>query len=328
MDEHTLRLARGVRSRWDSSAISPQRACATSCVALLEEGEVEHSILRLAELGADRAIHPHLAAGRRSRDAARAAPRELRDGSTKCDVPAWRLGLIALARQLPPDEVYDWFAAAEGASARRRADRGRCYRRAAASPSGCASRTSSLPRSSRSPSRYAPDAPLFALALAASRAARTSTSSGLPRHPPRGDRQRPRRARAGASRRAWGRSSTELLPPQAERRARRAASRSSRPREGAHQRGDPLGRARGLTRSSSRRVRRRQRRRRIASLNLGRKTGDDAGARRREPPARSAQEVGADAARLALNCQVHSRSSTALETAQRRRSQGRRALDR
>jgi len=30
--------------------------------ALLEEREVGHSILRLAELGADRAIHPHLAA--------------------------------------------------------------------------------------------------------------------------------------------------------------------------------------------------------------------------------------------------------------------------
>ena len=74
--------------------------------ALLEEGDVEHSILRLAELGAASAIHPHLAAD----DEAVALLRrliELRD-RYGLEIPAWRLGLAALARKLPPDEVYDW----------------------------------------------------------------------------------------------------------------------------------------------------------------------------------------------------------------------------
>ena len=61
MDEHTLRLARGCVEMGLVGDLSSARL-RDELVALLEEGEVEHSILRLAELGADRAIHPHLAA--------------------------------------------------------------------------------------------------------------------------------------------------------------------------------------------------------------------------------------------------------------------------
>jgi len=65
-------------------------------VALLEEKEVEHSILRLAELGADKAIHPHLAADEEAVTLL-ARLRSLAQ-QYEVDIPAWRLGLIALAR--------------------------------------------------------------------------------------------------------------------------------------------------------------------------------------------------------------------------------------
>src|SRR5205823_1135562 len=59
-----------------------------------------------AELGADRAIHPHLAAdGEAVRLAARL--RDLKD-ELHVDVPDWRLRLAVLARRLTPDEAYAW----------------------------------------------------------------------------------------------------------------------------------------------------------------------------------------------------------------------------
>jgi hypothetical protein len=61
---------------------------------------------RLAELGAAAAIHPHLAADDE-------AVRLIRRGRELVaryglDVPAWRIGIAALARRFPPDEVYSW----------------------------------------------------------------------------------------------------------------------------------------------------------------------------------------------------------------------------
>ena len=130
MDEHTLRLARGDVEMGLVGDLSSARL-RDELEALLEEGEIEHSILRLAELGADRAIHPHLAA---DEEAVRA--RSARWPSSRAryglEVPSWRLGLAVLARRLPPDEVYDWLAAAEGPPPRRRADRGRGHGRPAA----------------------------------------------------------------------------------------------------------------------------------------------------------------------------------------------------
>jgi tRNA nucleotidyltransferase (CCA-adding enzyme) len=74
--------------------------------ALLEEGDTRHALLRLGELGADAAIHPRLSA-----DEAAAALHERLLGlraELGLDVPAWRLGLIALARNLSSDEALDW----------------------------------------------------------------------------------------------------------------------------------------------------------------------------------------------------------------------------
>jgi tRNA nucleotidyltransferase (CCA-adding enzyme) len=161
MDDHTQRLARGTIEMGLVGDLSSARL-RDELVALLEEGEVEHSILRLAELGADRAIHPHLAADEEAVQLLRRLV-ELRDRFGLA-VPSWRLGLAALARKLPPDEAYDWL------------QRLKVRRRDAEAIAGAVTvgpRLVERLRDGAQPAEvvaladpYAPDAPLFALALA------------------------------------------------------------------------------------------------------------------------------------------------------------------
>jgi tRNA nucleotidyltransferase/poly(A) polymerase len=138
-------------------------------VALLEEGDIGHTILRLAELGAVRAINPHLAA---DDEAVRLSVRlrELK-AELNVDVPDWRVRLAVLARRLPPDEAYAWL------------DRLKVRRRDAdqiVSAITVAPRlVERLAGADADPAEivaladpYAPDAPLFALALADSPALR------------------------------------------------------------------------------------------------------------------------------------------------------------
>ena len=105
MDASTARLARGCIEMGLVGDLSSSRL-RDELVALLEEDDVGHTILRLAELGVDRAIHPHLAA---DEDAVALAARlrELK-AELQIDVPDWRLRLAVLARRLPPDEAYAW----------------------------------------------------------------------------------------------------------------------------------------------------------------------------------------------------------------------------
>jgi tRNA nucleotidyltransferase (CCA-adding enzyme) len=161
MDDHTLRLARGCIEMGLVGDLSSARL-RDELEALLEEGEIEHSILRLAELGADRAIHPHLAA---DEEAVRLLRRltELRD-RYGLEIPSWRLGLAVLARRLPPDEVYDWL--------QRLKVRRRDAERIAAAVTVAPRLVERLEKGAE-PAEvvaladpYAPDAPLFALALA------------------------------------------------------------------------------------------------------------------------------------------------------------------
>jgi tRNA nucleotidyltransferase (CCA-adding enzyme) len=162
MDEHTLRLARGCIEMGLVGDLSSARL-RDELVALLEEGEVEHSILRLAELGADRAIHPHLAADEEAvtllaRLRALAQRYEL-------DIPAWRLGLIALARKLPPDEVYAWLQRLKV----RRRDAEQIAAAVTVGPRIVERLQDGLVQPAEIVALadgYAPDAPLFALALA------------------------------------------------------------------------------------------------------------------------------------------------------------------
>jgi tRNA nucleotidyltransferase (CCA-adding enzyme) len=161
MDEHTVRLARGTIEMGLVGDLSSARL-RDELVALLDEGDVEHSILRLAELGADRAIHPHLAAD----DEAVELLRRLR---ALCEryglaIPPWRLGLAVLARRLPPNEVYDWLQCLK--VRRRDAE-------AVAAAVTVGPRIAERLREGAEPAEvvaladpYAPDAPLYALALA------------------------------------------------------------------------------------------------------------------------------------------------------------------
>ena len=161
MEEHTLRLARGCIEMGLVGDLSSARL-RDELEALLEEGELEHTILRLAELGADKAIHPHLAADDEAVSLLRRLT-ELRD-RYELDVPAWRLGLAVLARRLPPDEVYDWLQRLKV----RRRDAERIAAAVIVGP-----RLVERLEKGAEPAEvvaladpYAPDAPLFALALA------------------------------------------------------------------------------------------------------------------------------------------------------------------
>ena len=161
MDEHTVRLARGCIEMGLVGDLSSTRL-RDELIALLEEGNVHHSIPRLAELGAGTAIHPHLAAD----DEAVHLIERLRELNDELGLgaPAWRLGLIALARNLSPDELLDWLHRLK--IRRRDADQ-------IAAAVTVAPRIVERLQGEASPAEvvalaepYAPDAPLFALALA------------------------------------------------------------------------------------------------------------------------------------------------------------------
>jgi tRNA nucleotidyltransferase (CCA-adding enzyme) len=105
MDEHTVALARACIEMGLVGDLSSTRL-RDELIDLLEEREVEHSIHRLAELGAARAVHPALAADEEAVNLILRL-REL-DARYDLGVPAWRLGLTVLARRMSADEVYGW----------------------------------------------------------------------------------------------------------------------------------------------------------------------------------------------------------------------------
>jgi tRNA nucleotidyltransferase (CCA-adding enzyme) len=160
-EEHTARLLRGCIEMGLVGDLSSSRL-RDELAALLEDPGAAAGIRRLGELGADRAIHLHLrgddeTAALFSRAAA------LRD-ELGVDVPSWRIGLSALARDMTSDEAYDWL------------DRLTLRRRDSDLIVGAVSVAPRIVERLRSealaPAQvvaladpFAPDAPLFALAL-------------------------------------------------------------------------------------------------------------------------------------------------------------------
>ncbi|HUC34808.1 MAG TPA: CBS domain-containing protein, partial [Gaiellaceae bacterium] len=106
MDAHTLSLARACVEMNLVGELSSARL-RDELQALLSEERVGDSVRRLAELGIDRAIHPHLAADEESVQLIG----EIDEAREKLApaTPAWRLRLAVLARRLSPDELYEWF---------------------------------------------------------------------------------------------------------------------------------------------------------------------------------------------------------------------------
>jgi tRNA nucleotidyltransferase (CCA-adding enzyme) len=105
MDAHTLGLAKACVEMELVGELSSARL-RDELQALLSEERVGESVRRIAELGLDRAIHPHLAA---DEEAVRLIEQvdALRAGYAP-DAPAWRLRLAVLARRLSSTEVLEW----------------------------------------------------------------------------------------------------------------------------------------------------------------------------------------------------------------------------
>jgi tRNA nucleotidyltransferase (CCA-adding enzyme) len=105
LEEHSARLARGCIEMGLVGDLSSARL-RDELQALLEDPGAAGGIRRLGQTGADRAIHPSL---RADAEAAQlfergvALRREL-----NVEVPAWRVGLAVLGRDLTSEEAYDW----------------------------------------------------------------------------------------------------------------------------------------------------------------------------------------------------------------------------
>ena len=161
MDESTVALARASVSH-GFFGLSRSRL-SEELVALLRERDVTHAIRRLSELGADRMIHPRLAA---DEEAVRLVGRlgEL-EAELNLDVPRWRLRLAALARAVPHEEIGAWL----DSLGLRRPDARQIEAAVTVGPE----LVDRLRGSGVDPAEivalaepHAPDAPLFALALA------------------------------------------------------------------------------------------------------------------------------------------------------------------
>src|SRR5919106_1700021 len=105
LEEHSARLARGCIEMGLVGDLSSARL-RDELQALLEDPGAPGGIVRLGELGADRAIHPHL---RGDEEAAALFKRALalRD-ELAVEVPAWRIGLAVLGREMTSGEAYVW----------------------------------------------------------------------------------------------------------------------------------------------------------------------------------------------------------------------------
>jgi len=105
LDDHSARLARGCIEMGLVGDLSSARL-RDELKALLEDPGAAGGMVRLGELGADRAIHPHL---RGDDEAAALFERTLalRD-ELDAEVPAWRIGLAVLGRDMTSEEALAW----------------------------------------------------------------------------------------------------------------------------------------------------------------------------------------------------------------------------
>jgi tRNA nucleotidyltransferase (CCA-adding enzyme) len=160
LEEHSARLARSTIEMGLVGDLSSARL-RDELIALLEDPGAVGGILRLGQLGVDRAIHPHLRADEETAalyERGLALRKEL-----GVDVPAWHLGIAALATDLPSDEAFGWL---ERLKLRRR-DVERIVGAVRVAPLICERLRSERLDAAQVVAladAYAPDAPLLALA--------------------------------------------------------------------------------------------------------------------------------------------------------------------
>jgi tRNA nucleotidyltransferase (CCA-adding enzyme) len=158
LDEHTAALACEAIEAGLVGRLSPARL-RDELVLLLDEPRADEAFVLLETFGADRAIHPGLAADETARELFRRLL-DLRD-RYGLGIPSWRLGLAALARGVP--EPRGWL---DGLKLRRQ-DAQAIEAAVTAGP-----RLAAALREQRDPAEVValaeprpPDAPVFALAL-------------------------------------------------------------------------------------------------------------------------------------------------------------------
>ncbi len=159
MDDETVQLAHDSVGTGHVGDLTPARL-REELIAMFSEGEVGHTIERIRELGLDEAIHPHLAA---DTETVELLDRLVAlDGEFELGVPAWRLGFAVLSRRLPPAEVLDWLRSLK----LRRRDAELIAAAVTVGPPLAESVRDADPAQVVAlADPFAPDAPLFALAL-------------------------------------------------------------------------------------------------------------------------------------------------------------------
>ena len=107
MDEHTLNLARACCAMDLVGDLSSARL-RDELVSLLDEEKVDFALRRAEELGVWPAVHGRLRVDERTRALVRRADDVRRRHALAPEVPAWRLRLVWLLRDLDPEEIEAW----------------------------------------------------------------------------------------------------------------------------------------------------------------------------------------------------------------------------
>jgi tRNA nucleotidyltransferase (CCA-adding enzyme) len=107
MDAHTYNLARACSAMDLVGDLSSARL-RDELVLLLGEEKVAFALRRLEELGLGASIHGRLRTGEKERLLIRDADASRRRHRLEAEVPAWRLRLVWLLRDLGPEEIASW----------------------------------------------------------------------------------------------------------------------------------------------------------------------------------------------------------------------------
>lgn len=106
LEEHSARLARACIEMGLVGDVSSARLRDELQTLLEEDPGAVGGVLRLGELAADHAIHPRLRADKEAAEVFERALK-LRD-ELRAGVPAWRIGLAVLGRDMTSEEAYSW----------------------------------------------------------------------------------------------------------------------------------------------------------------------------------------------------------------------------